>query len=129
MLHLLNADRVAAGVAPLVLDQRLTSVAMSHSDDMARRHYFAHTASDGDNPFRRLDQGGITYAIAAENLGLVDGYPEQQAVAVLNARMMAEPLTENSHHGIILDPRFSHVGIGIYLAPGDTVYLTEDFTN
>ena len=59
MLQLLNVDRVNAGVAPLALDRRLTSVATSHSDDMARRHYFAHSASDGDNPFRRLDHGGI----------------------------------------------------------------------
>jgi uncharacterized protein YkwD len=128
MLQLLNTDRADAGLAPLTLDRQLTDVATSHSHDMAARHYFAHTAPGDDNPFERFARKGIRYNDAGENIGQAGGRPLSQEVSTINATMMAEPLDGASHHDVIVDPGLHRVGVGICVEPGNTIYLTEDFT-
>lgn len=129
ILQLLNQDRVKDGRRRLLLDHRLTLLATSHSDDMAARHYFGHTAPGETDPFLRFRRLGIHYADAAENIGFASSRPLAEELRLINAAMMAEPLTGVTHHTIIVDPRLGRVGIGICIRPRNTIYLTEDFTN
>ncbi len=129
MLQLLNADRADAGVDPLTLNQPLMELATDHSRDMAARHYFDHTAPGDSDPFERFARKGIRYVDAGENLGQAGGRPLAQEISLINATMMDEPLDGASHHAVIVDPGLHHVGIGICIEPGNTIYLTEDFTN
>lgn len=129
MLQLLNADRAQAGLDPLTLDRRLTWLALSHSRDMVVRHYFGHAAPGDQDAMDRFDRAGIPYTDAGENLGQAGGQPLTVEIDALNAAMMAEPLDGTSHHDVIVDPGLHRVGIGICIEPGNTVYLTEDFTN
>jgi len=129
MLGLLNADRARAGRSPLTVDGRLVELATSHSRDMATRHYFAHTAPGDSSAFDRFVRMGIQYSAAGENIGRAGGHALAGEVADINATMMAEPLNGASHHDIIIDPSLRHVGIGLCIKPGNTLYVTEDFTN
>ena len=129
MLQLLNTDRADAGLDPLTLDRQLTELATDHSHDMVARRYFGHTAPGDDDPFERFEHKGIRYADAGENIGRAGGRPLNQEVYMINAAMMAEPLNGTSHHDVIVDPGLHRVGIGICVEPGNTIYLTEDFTN
>src|SRR5579875_595803 len=113
ILQLLNVDRVKDGRHRLLLDRRLTLLATSHSDDMAARHYFGHTAPGETDPFLRFRRLGIHYADAAENIGFASRRPLAEELRLINAAMMREPLSGESHHAIIVDPRLGRVGIGI----------------
>jgi uncharacterized protein YkwD len=129
IFSLLNADRSAHGVPPLVLSRQLTSVALTHSRDMGRRGYFSHDTPEGRGPGQRLLAAGIAFTIAGENLGMTQGVLPLRAATLIDASMMAEPPDQENHRAIILALQFRKVGIGACVTPGGGVYLTEDFTN
>ena len=53
-----NGHRAAVGLAPFVVDSRLTSAAQSHANDMANRRVMTHTGSDRSNPGQRIAVSG-----------------------------------------------------------------------
>ncbi|MFC8921060.1 CAP domain-containing protein [Cellulosimicrobium sp. NPDC057127] len=58
VIELTNAERAAAGCAPLVVDARLTAAAQLHSEDMLAQGYFDHTSLDGRSPWDRAEAQG-----------------------------------------------------------------------
>lgn len=75
---LVNEHRASVGCGPLAWRLDVAEVAQAHSDDMVARDFFAHTNPDGDSPFDRLSNAGITYSRAAENIAW--GYSTPQRV-------------------------------------------------
>ncbi len=119
----LNAERVAAGLPALTLDASLVTVARMRSSDMAARSYFSHTSPDGQTAFALLDQMGIPYSWAGENLAR-NNYPLAETVAVAIRDLMASP----SHQANILSPHYTRVGVG-YAEDGNGMhYYTTVFT-
>src|SRR5262249_52509994 len=114
MLSMLNAERAAAGVAPVENQPWAQSVARQHSQDMAAAGDVWH------NMTGYMDQGhqvlGATYL--GENVSM------DSNLAANDARLFASP----GHHANIVDPRFNYVGIGIALDAKNWVYVTEDFS-
>ncbi len=129
LLTLLNRDRAAHGLGPLVLDARLTAVAAAHSADMVARGYFAHLTPDGLDPFARIASAGIHYSAAAENIGMARAALPQVATAAAHALMMNEPAGQPNHRATILNPALHRVGLGLVHTASGAVYVTEDFTN
>ena len=103
----LNAERAAAGLPALAVDANLVSIARIRSSDMATRGYFSHTSPDGQSAFTLLDQWGIPYSWAGENLAR-NNYPLQESVAVAVRDLMASP----PHRDNILNPNYTRVGVG-----------------
>jgi len=80
---LLNAERGAAGLAPLAWDGQLAVVGESapysgcgftvdgRAADMVQRNYFAHPilGCGGENVFAMLRADGVAFSVAGENLG------------------------------------------------------------
>lgn len=64
----INRHRRTLGCGTLRWDDRLATVALRHSEDMARRGFFSHTNPDGRDPFDRMRRAGIRFQAAAENL-------------------------------------------------------------
>ncbi len=64
----INRHRGSLGCPALRRDDRLATVALQHSQDMARRRFFSHTNPDGRDPFDRMRLAGIRFQAAAENL-------------------------------------------------------------
>lgn len=58
VVELTNAERVAAGCVPLVVDARLTAAAQLHSEDMLAQGYFDHTSLDRRSPWDRAKAQG-----------------------------------------------------------------------
>jgi uncharacterized protein YkwD len=123
MLAIVNADRQAAGLAPLSFDCHEASVAKQHSRDMAVHHYFSHTSEAGTSPFDRLHEAGITYHVAGENLGMDQGTNRTAMMQAIDVAMMHSP----EHRANLLRATFTHVGIGVTYYSG-VLYITEDFT-
>jgi uncharacterized protein YkwD/uncharacterized membrane protein required for colicin V production len=103
MLQLLNAERLKAGLRPLVADEALRQVAREHSQEMFRLGYFSHTSPQSGAPVDRLQRHGITFALAGENLAYAP------TVEMAHAGLMASP----GHRRNILGPDFTRVGIGV----------------
>lgn len=120
VLDLCNAQRVAAGASPLVLDAPLNGVATYRSQDMATRNYFSHTDPDGHSPFWHLTQAGITYRSAGENIAY--GYATAEAV-------VTGWMNSSGHRANILNTSFGKLGVGYVKDSAGRPYWTQLFTN
>lgn len=129
MLDLLNADRAAASslretngrAHPLLWDARLATAARAHSEDMARNGYFSHQGSDGSMPSTRVSRAGVQWRGTAENIAKTSDVFEAESL------FMNEPKFQHNHRGNILNPNYTHVGIGIVKGLDGYLYITQDF--
>jgi uncharacterized protein YkwD len=118
-----NAQRVAAGLAPLQLDGALVGVARERSNDMVQKNYFAHVSPTGETAFILLDRYGIPYAWAGENLAR-NNYPDDQAVAIA----MRDWMASEGHRENILNVHYTNAGIGSAVDGAGMKYFTVVFT-
>ncbi|MEV4433176.1 CAP domain-containing protein [Streptomyces sp. NPDC049585] len=117
VVDLVNVQRRAAGCSPVRLNAQLTAAAQKHADDMARRHYFSHTAPDGTDPGKRISAAGYRWASYGENIA----YGQKTPASVMNAWMDSEGHREN-----ILNCSFEEIGVGVSTAPDGPLW-TQDF--
>jgi uncharacterized protein YkwD len=84
LIAAVNAERAAAGLAPLAPERRLACAAEAHARDLAGGARFGHTGSDGADLAARLGRVGYAYRTAAENLAEV-GADVAEVVALWRA--------------------------------------------
>jgi len=116
--QLTNGDRVNNGVRPIQQHSTLVTIARWRSKDMIVHNYFSHNipACGGCLVFHYYDLNGLNYAWAGENIGWNSGYSDpDSAVAVNNAFMGS-----SEHRGNILNPVWTHGGVGAYGADNIT---------
>jgi len=116
MVDMVNQERAAAGVRPLQVDLRLAAVARAKAADMKANNYFGHTSPTYGSPWAMMQQVGLIVKWAGENIG------GNKSVAGAMAAWMSDP----GHRANILDPRFTHVGVGIvYGSAYGNLYVQE----
>lgn len=103
MIELVNSARAANGLPALIADSALSNVARTKSADMISNHYFAHESPTYGSPFDMMQQFGISYRTAGENIAC-----NQEVERAHQALMNSE-----GHRNNILDSQFTHIGIGI----------------
>jgi len=103
MLQLVNEERVRQGLSPLQVDMELTRLARLKSQDMVDNQYFSHDSPTYGSPFEMMEQYGIEYRAAGENLA-----GNRSVEAAHEALMNSE-----GHRANILNASFTHIGIGI----------------
>jgi uncharacterized protein YkwD len=111
MINMINQERIAVGVSPVKLDLRLAAVGRAKANDMNINKYFSHTSPTYGSPWAMMQQVGLTVGWAGENIS------RTQSVERAMAGFMQSP----GHRANILDPRFTHVGIGI----AGNIYVQE----
>lgn len=119
MLNLVNEERSKLGLNKLVLDEKLTTIARAHSMDMWQRHYFSHIDPDGNSPFDRLQNAGVNFSSAGENLALARSV-ESAHTGLMNSE---------GHRRNILDPSYNKIGIGAIDGGIYGIMFTQLFTN
>lgn len=102
---LANEHRLSVGCGPLTWNVDVAGVAQAHSVDMVQRDFFAHTNPDGDSPFDRMGDAGLTFSTAAENIAY--GYPTPEAV-------LQAWLDSPGHRANIENCALTEHGIGLY---------------
>lgn len=103
MLRLVNSEREKRGLTILSRSEELTLLARDYARDMFERGYFSHYNSEGLSPFDRIENAGISYSVAGENLALAP-----------NVSLAYRGLMNSSgHRANILSPEFVKVGIGV----------------
>jgi uncharacterized protein YkwD len=100
----MNAHRVSVGCGELSWNGEVAQVAQAHSQDMVERDYFAHTSPDGDSPFDRLNEAGVSWSSAAENIA----YGFTTGESVLNAW-----LNSSGHRANIENCNLTEHGVGL----------------
>ncbi|MDP7253074.1 MAG: CAP domain-containing protein [Planctomycetota bacterium] len=116
MLKMVNRDRARHRLPALEIDDRLTQVARGHSKDMAVHGFFGHKSPNSGAPADRYHKARIASARLTENVAL------HQSVSAAQKRLMESP----GHRKNLLDPKVTHIGIGIYRRRRD-LYITQNF--
>lgn len=117
VVRLVNLERQKAGLKPLQIDEKLSSVARLKSEDMKNKNYFNHTSPTYGTPFDMMQQFNIKYKRAGENIAK----GQKTAKEVVDAWMNSE-----GHRRNILSKSFTHIGVG-YTKRGNTPYWTQMF--
>lgn len=104
MVDLVNQERIKAGVAPLKVDMRLVQSARLKSQDMIDKNYFDHTSPTWGAFHIPIRQAvGNDYGYLGENLA---GAP---TLTMAHNGLM----NSSGHRQNILNPKYTHIGIGI----------------
>lgn len=109
LLDYVNEVRAARGLGRLEADKRLMDAAQAHSEAMARRGFFSHTAPDGSSLTGRLNKVRYPFRFAAENLSA----GTSSAVETVDGWMLSD-----GHRRNLLDPVMQRAGIGFVAADG-----------
>ena len=110
LFSLTNQARAAAGLAPLHNDSQLHSLAEWRAQDMSVRDYFSHQIPpQGYLVFHYMDQRGIQYVLAGENIGWDDA-SDDQATTMIQQMFMNSP----EHRSNILGALWDSMGVGAY---------------
>jgi len=117
------------GTSHLTWHDGLSAVARGHSADMLRRQYVSHNSPEGITAGHRIDLQGIRYVACGENIGVfygdVAGTPH--AIQDIHNAFMNQPRSMTNHRGNLLNPIWTHIGIGIAHNPDGSLVATQNF--
>lgn len=105
LMEIVNRYRRSKNLPSLTWHARAAAVAQAHSEDMARRGYFSHENPDGETPFDRMQEAGIRYRAAAENIA------EGQETA---DEVFRSWVNSPGHRRNLDNPAYTHHGIGLH---------------
>jgi len=117
MLNLVNGERQKQGLKPLVPHAGLTELARKKSRDMIQNNYFSHISPTYGSPFDMMRAAGISYRTAGENIAGASTV-ERAHLALMNS---------DGHRRNILNPAYTHVGIGIIRGGAYGLMITQMF--
>gem|GEM_PF-516334 len=114
---LLNIDRANNGLKALKFNTKLTALGEKYAQDMINRKFFSHYNPEGQSPFDRMNEAGIKYSYAGENLAI------NTNVATAEKAFM----NSSGHRANILNPNYTEVGIGVRYDTKGSVYVVQEF--
>jgi uncharacterized protein YkwD len=109
-LCLVNSERAARGLSPLVDNALLDLAAQRHADDMVASGYFSHDSATGDSFDQRIRSVGYAGALLAENIAWGGGGLGTPR------RMVSTWMNSAGHRANILNGTLRDSGVGV--APG-----------
>lgn len=120
VVAIMNQERANAGVGGISQNASLDAVAQIRAQEIAQS--FSHTRPNGSSCFTVLNENGIVYSTAGENIAAGYGDP---------ASVMSGWMNSEGHRANILNGSFGQVGIGYYTDPnsGYGTYWVQIFTN
>jgi len=119
VLNLINNERVAVGLAPLMPHATIRSVARAHGREMFAWGYLSHVSRSGLGPQQRVLARGVRVRVVGENLAYASGIREAH-----EALMASE-----AHRQNILLPQYQLVGIGVIDGGPYGVIVVQNFGN
>lgn len=124
ILEQVNAARERAGTRALLEDPALRRAAQRYAQELARRGELDHDSPvPGRHTFRdRLAAEGAHPRLAGENLALLT-----ETARGLPRHVVKLWLTSPGHRYNLLDPKFTHTGIGVWLGPESVWYVAEEY--
>jgi len=118
VLRLVNVERSKNGLPALKSDWQLSRVARYKSQDMINKGYFSHTSPTYGSPFKMMESFGIRFSAAGENIAYGQRTP---------AEVMKGWMNSPGHRANILNPSYTHIGIGLAKTSKGVNYWTQMF--
>ena len=112
-------SRRKRGLHELTWRPEVVPVAREHARDMWEREYFGHVSPEGKDVGDRLEEAGVSYTFAGENLALAP-----TVITAHNGLMNSEGHREN-----ILEEEFNRMGIGVIDNGVNGKMFVQVFTN
>lgn len=115
-LYITNAIRAINLLEPLLYEDKAALSATKHANDMVVRDYFSHISPDGLSPFDRMNNEGIYFSLAGENIafGFYDAIHSVQAWYN----------SQTGHRENMLDD-YIYMGVGIAFKD-DSMYIVQN---
>ena len=113
---LVNAARQDAGLSELELDADLCAAAQARAQEIAQS--FSHTRPDGSSCFTILEEFGISYRAAGENIAMGQHTPEEVMDGWMNS---------SGHRANILNGTFTSIGVGYYVDGAGAAHWVQIF--
>jgi len=119
LISLVNKERAVAGLQTLEKIDTLTQIGRSHSSDMFKRGYFAHSSPEGNNVSDRALEKNYVFLVIGENLAYAPTVP------LAHKGLM----DSKGHRENLLSPEFNKIGIGIMDGGVYGLMVTQVFSN
>lgn len=103
ILELINEARKTNGLPALEIDSLLDSVAQNKAQDMVDLNYFSHSSPTYGSPFEMMQNAGVTYINAGENIA--GNSSIESAISSF--------LESSEHKKNILSNAYNYIGIGV----------------
>ena len=100
---LVNKERAKSGLQPLKMDWELQRTARIKACDMANKNYFSHDSPTYGSPFDMMEQFGIKYKTAGENIAQGQ---------VTSSEVMKSWMNSEGHRKNIMSGDYTHIGVG-----------------
>jgi uncharacterized protein YkwD len=121
-----NRARQARGLAPLIRDNELRNVARAYSNNMTVHRFFDHVTPEGISLDDRISSQYPHWVRAiGENIWKGVGF-NPLAVRRLAQEIMDDWMSSPGHRENVLDPDFTHLGVGVS-ARHHTIHATQEF--
>lgn len=118
VIRLVNVERSKKGLQPLVQNWQLSRVARYKSQDMINKNYFSHTSPTYGSPFTMMQNFGVKFSAAGENIAM--GQTSASAV-------MVSWMNSPGHRSNILSPTYNQIGVGLAIDKSGKKYWTQQF--
>lgn len=118
VVDLVNQQRISNGLQPLTNNWQLERVARYKANDMANNNYFNHISPTYGSPFNMMEDFGIYFSSAGENIAMGQTTPQQ----VVNAWMNSP-----GHRANILSATYTQIGVGYAKNKNGVVYWSQMF--
>lgn len=118
VVKLVNAERSKRGLQTLSTNWQLSRVARYKSTDMATKGYFSHTSPTYGSPFNMMENFGIKFSAAGENIA----YGQRTAQEVMTGWMNSP-----GHRSNILSATYNQIGVGYAKNSKGVPYWTQMF--
>jgi uncharacterized protein YkwD len=107
----------------------LAAVARGHSMDMLQRQYVQHDSPEGVSAANRIERFGIRYLACGENIGVVYGANShsEKGIYDIHSAFMDQPASLTNHRGNVLNPIWTHVGVGGAYSEDGTLIITQNY--
>jgi uncharacterized protein YkwD len=117
VLRLVNQERAKAGLSAFTTNSTLTAAANKRAQETVQS--FSHTRPNGTSFSTVLQEYGVSYRAAGENIAYGQRSPQEVVTGWMNSP---------GHRANILNSSFNKIGIGVYQSSG-TIYWSQLFTN
>ena len=117
VVRLVNEERAKAGLSPLGVFNNLTAAAQLRAPELITT--FEHNRPDGSECFTALSEAGVSnYYTAGENIAAGQRTPAEVVTSWMNSP---------GHRANILNPSFTHIGVGYAQGGGYGHYWVQMF--
>ncbi len=116
VIELVNSYRAQNGLGALEYDAAVSCSAALRAKE--QEQVFSHTRPNGTSCFTALDDCGVNYRGAGENIAMGQTSAEQ---------VMTDWMNSDGHRENILNPNFTKIGVGLHIGADGRYYWAQMF--